>query len=424
MPDCSILSIGRELLLGQTVDTNAAWLSAYASGIGYRMRRFMVIDDDLDSIISALRQLTADSDVLLVTGGLGPTPDDLTREGLARASGVELVYHEELMEQVRARFARFGRPVTESNRAQAFLPAGAAALVNTCGTAPGVDCKIGRCAVFAMPGVPSEMKVMFESGVLPQMRAACSGQVRYMKRFHIHGVGEGRVGEAIKDAAPLSPACDLGTMVNGGIVILRAMTFAPTLEEAEQKTAAACEVLRQRFCDSIFAEDGGTLAESVVRGLIASGKTVALAESCTGGLVAAELVDVPGASAVLLEGIVCYSNASKTRRLGVDEQLLMRHGAVSREVVIALARGVRERGEADYGVAVTGIAGPGGGTPEKPVGTVWFAVATADGVYTMLNKYIHDRAGNRNRAVNAALDFLRRVIEGLPVPEGCEYASN
>lgn len=423
MPQCAILSVGRELLLGQTVDTNAAWLAQQLSGLGFIIRQVRTVDDDLPAIVSAVQELTTLAEVLILTGGLGPTPDDLTRQALAEAGGVGLVFHEELLEHIRACFAKFGRPMTDSNRQQAYLPAGARALANSCGTAPGVCCQIGAATAYAMPGVPREMKQMFQSGVLPQLQALAGAQVRYMKLFHLCGFGEARVGEILAQAQVLSPQSELGTAVGNGAVMVRAMAFGDTPAAAEAKVAAARDAIACKLKDYIFAEDDGSLAQSVVRLLAERGQTLALAESCTGGLIAAEIVGVPGASEVLLEGVVCYSNEAKMRRLGVEQDLLQRYGAVSAEAVAALARGSRMCSGADYAVAVSGIAGPGGGTPEKPVGTIWLAVASADGIFTLHNRYISDRESNRQRAVSTALDLLRRVALQLPLPEGTTHAS-
>lgn len=424
MPSCAILSVGRELLLGQTVDTNAAWLSGQLSGLGYVVRQLRTVDDDQPAIVEALRELSARCDALIITGGLGPTPDDLTRQALAEAAGVALEYHEALMEPIRERFRVHGWPMTESNRLQAYLPAGAEAIRNDWGTAPGVRCRIGGCVAYAMPGVPREMKPMFEQGVLPELQSAPGAQVRYMKLYHLNGIGESRIGEVLAQVQPISPESELGTAVGNGVTMVRAMAYGATAAEAEAKVAAARDAIRERLKDFIFGEDGDTLAQSVVRLLSGRGQTLALAESCTGGMIAAEIVGVPGASSVLLEGVVCYSNEAKTRRLAVDQDILAKHGAVSEQTVAALARGARALAGADYAVAVSGVAGPDGGTPQKPVGTVWLAVAAKDGVYALRSLLSSDRNGNRLRAVNIALDFLRRVALGLPLPEGANHVSN
>ncbi len=423
MPSCAILSVGRELLLGQTVDTNAAWLAGQLSGIGFTIRQIRTVDDDLPAIVAALRDLAAQTDALIITGGLGPTPDDLTRQAIAAAAGVELVFHEELLEHIRACFRAFNRPMTDSNRVQAYQPAGGRALHNGCGTAPGVCCRIGDCTAYAMPGVPREMKAMFESAILPELRSAPGAQVRYMKLYHLCGIGESRIGEVLRDVQPLSPESELGTAVGNGVTMVRAMAFAPTLEQAEAKVAAARDAIRQRLAEFIFGEDGETLPGCIVRLLRERGQTLALAESCTGGLAAAAIVDVPGASEVLLEGVVCYANEAKTRRLGVDKDLLVQYGAVSSQTVAALAKGARALAGADYALSISGVAGPGGGTADKPVGTVWMAVAARDGVYTLQQRFLSDRNGNRQLAVSFALNLLRRVALSLPLPEGTTHVS-
>ena len=425
MPHCSILSVGREILLGQTVDTNASFLASELCGQGWELRRIMAVDDILADIVGALRELAAISKLVIVTGGLGPTPDDLTREAFAAALGTELIFQPELMQQIEERFASFQRAPSPSNRLQAFIPAGTTALPNSCGTAPGMRGRIGDCEFFFMPGVPREMKRMFADHVLPALPGiGGGGRARYMKCFHLHGMGESRVGELIPRLCELSPECEIGTAVTEGVIVLRLLSFGATPQEASEKAARAGQEVERALADSIFGVDGTSLARCVVELLRARRRTLSLAESCTGGLIAADIVGIPGASDVLLEGIVCYSNESKNRRLEVAAATLERYGAVSRETVIELARNSRRLSGADYALAVSGIAGPGGGTPQKPVGTVWLALADVAGVYWQHSVSLGDRQTIRGRAANSALDLLRRVICGLPLPQGCDYAAD
>lgn len=407
--DLAILSIGREIMLGHVVDTNASFVCRAAGALGYRVARVLAVDDAEADIVAAMRELAATSRFVVVTGGLGPTPDDLTRAAAAKAAGVELIYHEELWQTVLERFRSFGSTPTESNRVQAYLPAGAAAIANPLGTAPGFDMKIGGARLFAMPGVPLEMKRMFADHVLPALRAAASS-VRYMKQFHICGLGESLAGEMIAACQPLSPQADIGTCVDNALCVVRVMAYGPTAAEAEAKAAAARDALREKLAPWIYAEDGESLSAVTLQALARRGRTLALAESCTGGLIAAALVDHDGASAVLKEGIVCYSNEAKMRLCGVSAETLARHGAVSEETVRALAENVRARAGADYGLSVSGVAGPGGGTPEKPVGTVWLAASGPRGTATECRHFTGDRNGNRERARNAGLYLLLKQV--------------
>lgn len=405
----AILSIGREILLGHTVDTNASHMCRDAGDLGYRFTRILAVDDAQGEIVAALRELAADNRFILVTGGLGPTPDDLTRAAVAEFAGVDLVYHEDLWRTVQERFKSFHKEPTESNKVQAYQPRGAKVINNPLGTAPGIDLEVGNVRVFVMPGVPLEMKRMFAGHVLPVLRENAR-QVRYMKRFQTCGLGESRIGEIIRDCEKLSPEADIGTAVDNMVCTVRIMGYGADLAAAESKAAAARDALRERLSDYIFAEDGQNIAETVLQALVRRGKTVALAESCTAGKVAAALVDYDGASAVLKEGVVCYSNEAKMRLCGVPGEILEKHGAVSEECVRALAENVRKNARADYGVSISGIAGPSGGTPEKPVGTVWIAVSAPDGggVKTTAQcfHFLADRNGNRERAKNAALKML------------------
>lgn len=403
----AILSIGREIMLGHVVDTNAAWMAREAGALGYRVARVVAVDDAEAEIVAALRELAAFGRFVLVTGGLGPTPDDLTRAAVAKFAGAELTYHEELWQAVRERFAAMRKEPTAGNRAQAWLPAGATAIANPLGTAPGIDLVVGGVRLFAMPGVPLEMKRMFADHVLPVLRAAATA-VRYMKQFHICGLGESLAGEMIRECQPLSPEADIGTCVDNALCVVRVMAYGPTAAAAEAKAAAARDALREKLRPWTYAEDGGDVAAVLLQALARRGKTLALAESCTGGMIASALVDHDGASAVLKAGIVCYSNEAKTRLCGVPEETIARHGAVSEETVRALAENVRARAGADYALAVSGVAGPGGGTPEKPVGTVWLAASGPHGTVAACHHFLADRNGNRERARNAGLYMLLR----------------
>ncbi|GHS91482.1 CinA-like protein [Planctomycetales bacterium] len=415
----AILSIGRELLLGHTLDTNAAYLCREVTALGYQVATIRTADDDRESIVAALRDLSAYR-FILISGGLGPTPDDLTRQAIADFAGVELVFHEELWQAVERRFAALHKNISVGNNAQAFLPDGALAIPNACGTAPGVDWSGRGTRLFAMPGVPREMYAMFADYVAPLLRQAATSVV-FMKRLHLSGVGESAVGEIIRAAAPLSPTAEIGTTVDYLTVTVRVLAAGENLSAAQAQTAAAARVLREKLAPYIFAEDGQTLAATILQILRTRRQKLALAESCTGGLVAAELVDCAGASDVLVEGLVVYSNAAKQRLCGGEgERILREHGAVSRECVEWLAAAERENSGADYAVAVSGVAGPGGGSVDKPVGLVWVAVAHPQGehpqgehpqgVVAEEYHFASDRTSNRHFAKNAALGLLLKTL--------------
>ncbi len=418
MNTCAILSIGNELLLGHTLDTNAAFLCQQMTTLGWRVCGMATVGDDLPKIIDAITRAAASADVVLMTGGLGPTPDDLTRDGIAGALGVGLSEHADLVEAIQARFTRMKRVMTDSNLRQALLPDGATALKNECGTAPGVRAVLNGTRLFSMPGVPSEMKEMFALRILPEIENVAGNTA--MRRMHYCGASESSFSEPIR-AAEKEFGAEIGTTVDDMIITVRVRASDPDKQKADAICLAASEQIRQQFLDSWFSDDDATMASTVIDLLKKNGKTLALAESCTGGLIASALIDVPGASDVLIESAVTYSNAAKIRRLGVREETLDKYGAVSKQTAAEMARGVLQTTGADYSLAATGIAGPGGGTEEKPVGTVWLALGTPSGVYCNLRHFLADRRGNRVRAVNTALDLLRRHLSGQPFTGDVEH---
>lgn len=418
MATCAILSIGNELLLGHTVDTNAAYLCSRMTERGWRVVSVSTVGDNLAQIVDAISRAAASAEVVLMTGGLGPTPDDLTRDAIAAALGVGLEEKEELLEAIRERFRRMNWPMCDSNRLQARIPLGATALHNTCGTAPGVRAVLGKARLYSMPGVPPEMREMMRLSVLPEIEDFNTTTV--MRRMHFFGAGESSFSGPIREAEKTYGA-RIGTTVQDAVVTVRVQADAPTLDDARRICQAASESIRCLFEDAWFGDDGETLASAVVRLLKEKNAMLALAESCTGGLIASSLIDVPGASDVLIESAVTYANAAKVRRLGVSEETLARCGAVSEETALEMARGAKREAGTDYALSATGIAGPGGGTEEKPVGLVWLALATPSGVYSASRRFAADRSGNRVRAVHAVLDMLRRFLTARPLIGATEH---
>jgi len=413
-PRAAILSIGDELLLGLTVDTNAAWLCRQAGELGWTVTGIRTVGDVTADIVAALQAAVRGAELVLVTGGLGPTEDDRTREALARALGVPLEEREELVRQIEERFRQIQRPMRPVNRVQAQVPRGAQGIRKTCGTAPGIAAELGQARVFVMPGVPREMRVMFTDAIRPEIQLPATARVRRMREIHLFGIGESNVGEAIRDWMRESRNPTVGTTVHEGTITVRALAEGATAAEADALLAAVEADVRARLGEHVFGCDETTLAGAVVARLTARQETLALAESCTGGMIAAAVVDVPGASAVLREGVVAYANDAKTRRLDVPAAVLAAHGAVSPEVACAMARGARATSGATYALATTGIAGPTGGTKEKPVGTVCLALATPSRVCYTTRRFAGDRYDNRVRATHVALDLLRRELAGLP----------
>lgn len=405
----AILTIGREILIGHTQDTNSAYLCRAVTLCGLRVTTILTVDDNEAAIIAALQNLSASNQIIIITGGIGPTPDDLTRSSIAKFAGVELIFQDELWGIIQARFAAFKRIPTESNKLQAFLPFSASAINNEFGTAPGIDLTVKNTRLFSLPGVPREMYAMFTAYILPQLQTL-NKTALYLKRFHCCGIGESQVGEIIAELAPKYSSTEIGTTVDNLVVTIRVMTYGENFATAEKLALPLCNELRTRLGKYFIGEDDENLARTIVQILTARQQTLAIAESCTGGLLSSAIVDVDGASAIFQAGIVSYSNEAKQKLCGVSAELLQNYGAVSEQCVIALAENTRQISGSDYAVSVSGIAGASGGTPEKPVGLTWIAVADKNGVKTAQHFFIADRQGNRERAKNAALYLLLTAI--------------
>jgi len=370
-----ILTIGDELLRGEIVDSNKSYLSDRLLSLDIETRFHTSVRDDPEDMIEAFERARTRSGVVLVSGGLGPTRDDLTIEILARAFGRKLVLHEPSLAAIRAFFERFGREMAKNNEKQAWFPEGAEALPNPVGTAPGTLLREGDTLFFCMPGVPRELHRMMDEQVLPRIAAVQpGGRVVRSRLLRTFGMGESNLDERLGDLARDGDVV-LGFRTSFPDNLLRPLARGDSAEEAETKLAGVVEAIRERLGAMVYGE-GEEPLESVLGAMLRdAGETLAVAESCTGGELAERITRVAGASDYFLGGVVAYANEAKTKLLGVSPALLAEHGAVSEPVVCAMARGVRERLGADFGVATTGISGPGGGSEEKPVGTVFVAVA-------------------------------------------------
>ena len=408
-----IVSVGTELLLGQIVDTNAAYLARQLSEVGVLVYRRTTVGDNMERLVTALRKALDESDAVITIGGLGPTMDDITRDGLADALGDTLHRDEAIAAGLREFFESRGMPLLESNLRQAMVPAHGQAIANPNGTAPGLLFeKDGKIAI-ALPGPPNEFIPMVDDFVLPYLRRKTGnvGTIRSLV-LRVAGVGESLVEDKIKDLMQDSNP-SVAPYAKVGEVHLRVTAKSDTAEEAERLIAERAKLVRARLGDAVYGENDAPLESAVVAELKQRHKTLSIAESCTGGLVAQRVTDVAGSSAVFLGGVVAYSNAAKTDLVAVPAELISRVGAVSPEVAEALAVGVRERFGSDYGIGVTGIAGPDGGTPEKPVGLVYLAVAFPGGCEVDKVNYIGSRSIVRHRASQTALNMLRlRVLRG------------
>ncbi len=404
-----IIAIGDELIGGASVDTNSAYLSSRLVEHGIVAVRHVTVGDDLGRITDAIARAAKETDLVVITGGLGPTLDDLTRQALADAMGVGLVEDARSAERIAAFFARIGRQMKPSNLTQALVPAGAEAIDNDCGTAPGVACRVGRSDVFALPGPPNEMTEMFEKYILPRLPAAGAIARRIL---HAFGAGESDIGERIADLMSRQANPKVGTTAKGGIISIRIVADGETADRAESLAEKTADEIRRRLGELIFGADDQTLPSVVGSALRTGGMTLATAELCTGGMIGRMMTDTPGASEYFLGGIISYSNPAKIMMLGVPPDVIETHGAVSEQAAVAMARGAREKFGSDFALGVTGIAGPAGGSPEKPVGLVYIALAGADG--TKVHRYIFSGARNiiRQRAALTAINHLRLEFWG------------
>ncbi len=408
-----IVTIGTEMLLGDLVDTNTAWISSRLASLGVGIYRHTTVGDNTDRIVGALKEAASRADLIITTGGLGPTSDDLTNECLAQVTGRGMVEYPEAREHVEEMFRKFGRKPTPSNFKQAMFPEGTQLIPNPLGTAMGALLEQDGTIFATFPGVPSEMKRMFEDTLEPLIRERSEGAI-VSKTLWFAGIGESALAEKVQDFLDATDPT-VAPLAGQDKVRLRITTRAATPEEAEGKIAPVEEEILARLGDFFFGEDDETLEGAVARLLKKKGATLALAESCTGGLLAKRLTDLPGSSAFLLEGLVTYSNESKERLLGVPQELLVEHGAVSGPVAGAMAEGARKGSGADYGLSVTGVAGPDGGTEEKPVGLVFVGISDAGGTEVErvdLTAWARSRAAVRERSANRAFDLLRLRLEG------------
>src|SRR6266567_6209338 len=410
MLTAEIIAIGSELLAPDRADTNSLWLTEKLNGIGIEVKLKTIVGDDDNRLEEAIKDAVKRSRVVITTGGLGPTEDDITRKVAARALGRRLLLDVNVLEWIRGRFASFGRAMPERNSRQAMVIDGSEVLDNPNGTAPGLFIEHEDTSVALLPGPPREMNPMFQRLVMPRL-AAKAGNLRVVRRLlRVAGMGESAVDELIAPVYMKYENPQTTILFNQSEIELQLTARARTESEAETLLDRLSEQLEERLGHAIFSFRGETMEEVIGLKLAVAGFTVAVAESCTGGLIAQRLTDVPGASKYFIEGVVAYSNDAKTRTLGVVPILLLEHGAVSAAVAEAMAEGVRQRANTDFGLSVTGIAGPDGGTEEKPVGLVF--IALSDDAHTEHRKlYLPgDRNLIRWRASQAALDLLRRRL--------------
>ena len=412
--NAEIIAVGTELLLGNVTNTNARDLSEWLSKLGINVYYHTVVGDNPARLREAVEIARSRADIIITTGGLGPTYDDLTKEILAACFGKALVYHKTEGEALRAYFARRlpGVDMLENNLRQAYLPEDCVVFRNDCGTAPGCAFLAAEKHVIMLPGPPRECRAMFQNGAAPYLEALSDAEI-VSHNIHIFGMGESEVETRLQGLMQGLTNPSLAPYAKTGEVTLRLTAKAESRAEAERIMAPVLREVRETLGEVIYGVDVDSLEACVLRLLLNAGKTIATAESCTGGLLSKRLTDVPGASEAFLGGVVAYANAVKTELLGVPAALIAAHGVVSEPVARAMAKGARTRLGADFGIGITGIAGPGGGTEEKPVGTVFVALATGAETHVRSLTLGTDRGRVRIMAAHHALDMIRRYLTGL-----------
>jgi len=403
-----IVTIGDELLVGQVVNTNAAYLAKHLTVLGLEVEWITTVGDAAANLKAALARALQRSEIVIMTGGLGPTHDDITRSVAAEYFESGFVYSPEILDKLKRAFAARGIKMSAVNEVQAQVPEKARIIDNPVGTAPGLlfeqDGK--RCVI--LPGVPAEMRAMCEATVFPMLEG--KGRTIVQKTIRTTGIPESNLFERLGDINELEKLAKVAFLPKSAGVDVRLTAKGGDPRDCEARLAAAVQIIQQKVGEYIYGYEDEELEEAVARRFFETQKTVAVAESCSGGLLANKLTNIPGSSAYFERGVVAYSNQAKMALLGVPAETLEKFGAVSAETAVAMAEGIRKASGADFGVSTTGIAGPTGGTPEKPVGLVYIGFAKADGSYSKKLSFINDRITNKERMVQVALNLLRKEL--------------
>jgi nicotinamide-nucleotide amidase len=403
-----IISIGSELTSGQNLDTNAQWLSQRLAEIGIVVGWHTTVADDFEANLDVFQTATRRAALVLATGGLGPTQDDLTREVLARMAGVELVLHADSLARIQEMFTSRRRVMPERNSVQALFPAGAEPIPNPRGTAPGIWMKHGASLVAAMPGVPSEMFAMYRDSVQPRLLAAgLGGAVQIQRKINCFGAGESAVEAKLLDLTRRGHVPEVGITVSDAVISLRILARAATPAEAQAQIAPVEATIRERLGEWVFGVEQEELEHAVAQHLEKEHLTLATAEGVTGGLIARLLTSIPGASGWYKGGVVAYQTDAKVQHLAVPHALIHEHGLFSAPVAEAMATACRIRFGADLGVSSVGIAGPGGGSTDRPVGLVWVGLSWDGGARTQTFSWIGTRKEVQSRAARLALNLVR-----------------
>ncbi len=407
---CEIISIGDELLIGQTVNTNAAWMGQKLSEIGIAVKKVTTIADEKNAIVAALDAAMDFADLILVTGGLGPTHDDITKNIVCEYFATELIFHREIYENLKKRFEARGYKFPESNAGQAWLPKDAEILPNKVGSAQGMFFQKNGRSCIVMPGVPAEMRYIMTNSVLPVFSVKNKGEVILHHTWRTTGIAESVLFERLGDIEAIEKFGKLAFLPKFTGVDIRLSVFANSAAEAKTNVEKAEKIILRRAGNLIFSTGDTPIEQALASKLIKHDKTVAVAESCTGGLLGKKLTDVPGSSAYFLGGLITYSNEQKIKALGIPPELIEKYGAVSDEVATRMAGSVRKICGSDFGLSITGIAGPDGGTSDKPVGLVFIALACAEKTIVKKNVFGRERELNRERSAHAAIRLLFETL--------------
>lgn len=407
-----ILAVGTELLMGQIANTNAQYISGKLAELGINVYFHTVVGDNAARLEETLKRALNRSDIVITTGGLGPTKDDLTKETISKTMNRNLVLHEDILEDIKDFFSKKHRAMTEINIKQAYLPENSIVIPNPNGTAPGCIIEDGEKAVIMLPGPPKEMQPMFEETVFNYLKQK-TGVILVSKMLKIFGIGESDIETRLMDLIDSQSNPTIAPYASQGEVTVRVTARCINNDEASEMLSPVVDEIKRRLGAAVYSEDGQTL-EKVVFGLLKeNGLVLATAESCTGGTLAGRITDIPGSSEVFERAYVTYSNRAKVEDLGVSPDTLDKYGAVSRETALEMVNGLKQKTGASVGVAITGIAGPGGGTEEKPVGLVFVAAYVKDKVICKKLELAGNRERIRNDACLHALDMIRRLILGI-----------
>lgn len=411
-----IIAIGDEILIGQTIDTNSAYIAAQLNLHGIRVWQKRVIADTREAISLALDTLHPDTRYVFMTGGLGPTKDDITKKTLLEYFGGSMVFQEEVWTQIQALFKGFNREPKEVHRQQAYVPSSCKAIINETGTAPGMQFEKDGRFYFSTPGVPYETEHLVGEKIIPWIAETQMEGKLYHKTLITQGIGESDLAEILKDWEEALPAeLKLAYLPSPGLVRLRLTGAAGDKKSSKKLVQNGIAEMRELLGDLIFGEDVSSLEEIVGKSLLQRKMTLATAESCTGGYIGHLITSIPGSSDYYKGGVVAYSNSLKEAFLGVDPKAIEEFGAVSEAVAKQMAEGVRMRAGSDFGLATTGVAGPSGGSPEKPVGTIWIAVAGPQGTLAKCYQFGNHRQRNIRRSALMALDRLRKEVQKIEI---------